>query len=301
MRYHLKLTTLLVSLCLACAVGAQPAPPSDQAKVAIEADTSDASLAKVVLIAGSKSHGRGDHEYYAGMTLLMKMLRQTPGVFPVLVVDGWPKNEKILDGAKCIAVFSDGGGGQPFTKGTRAEVIQRYVDKGVGLVHLHYAVDYPKGAAGDRALGWLGGYYEGGYSTNPTWTADFKQLPDHPIARGVSPFRLDDEWYYNMRFVGDMKGVAPILEAVPPDRSRGTPVAKEHPGRAEIVAWAFDRPDGGRSFGFTGGHFHRNWANDDFRRVVTNAILWTAKVEVPKDGAKVDLKPGDMDMTLDAQ
>jgi trehalose utilization protein len=50
------------------------------------------------------------------------------------------------------------------------------------------------------------------------------------------------------------------------------------------MAWAFDRSDGGRSFGFTGGHYHRNWADDDIRKLVLNAIAWTANVDVPKKG-----------------
>jgi hypothetical protein len=50
------------------------------------------------------------------------------------------------------------------------------------------------------------------------------------------------------------------------------------------MMWAVERPDGGRGIGFTGGHWHRNWAIDDFRRLVLNAILWTAKVEVPDSG-----------------
>ena len=50
--------------------------------------------------------------------------------------------------------------------------------------------------------------------------------------------------------------------------------------------WAIERPDGGRGFGFTGGHFHKNWGNENFRKVVLNAILWTAKVEVPAEGAQ---------------
>ena len=43
-----------------------------------------------------------------------------------------------------------------------------------------------------------------------------------------------------------------------------------------------------RSFGFTGGHFHRNWADEDFRKLVVNAILWSAKMDVPEKGAKVE-------------
>ncbi len=49
------------------------------------------------------------------------------------------------------------------------------------------------------------------------------------------------------------------------------------------MAWAAERADGnGRGFGFTGAHFHRNWQNDDFRKLVLNAIAWTAHAEVPQ-------------------
>jgi len=36
-------------------------------------------------------------------------------------------------------------------------------------------------------------------------------------------------------------------------------------------SWAADRLNGGRGFGFTGGHFHKIWADDNFRRIVLNA------------------------------
>jgi hypothetical protein len=47
-----------------------------------------------------------------------------------------------------------------------------------------------------------------------------------------------------------------------------------------------ERADGGRGVGFTGGHVHRNWKDDNFRKVVLNALLWICKVEVPKDGVE---------------
>jgi len=55
-------------------------------------------------------------------------------------------------------------------------------------------------------------------------------------------------------------------------------------GEKQHVAWAYERPGGGRGFGFTGAHNHVNWQDENFRKVVLNAILWTANVEVPKDG-----------------
>src|SRR5258706_13798030 len=102
-----------------------------------------------------------------------------------------------------------------------------------------------------------------------------------------------------MRSVDDVKGVTPILQALPPDNTRGTPAAKARMGEIETMAWAYERKNGGRSFGFTGGHFHRNWADEDFRRLVVNAILWSAQVEVPKEGAKVELDPAELNKNLD--
>ncbi|MEM6499919.1 MAG: hypothetical protein AAF709_24820, partial [Pseudomonadota bacterium] len=55
-------------------------------------------------------------------------------------------------------------------------------------------------------------------------------------------------------------------------------------GEEQVVAWAYDRPNGGRGFGFTGAHNHTSWQDESFLRVVLNAILWTANVKVPKGG-----------------
>src|SRR5262249_43847000 len=272
--------------------------PYDQSGVPIEVQPTDPSLTKVVLVAGRQSHGPGDHEFFAGCSVLMKLLRQTPGVFPVMARDGWPKDPHTFDNARSVVFYMDGGSGHPIIQKEHRDAVQKLMDAGVGFVNLHYAVEYPKTQSG-HILDWLGGYYETGFSINPHWKAEIKSLPEHPITRGVRPFTLTDEWYFNIRFRPESKGVTPILKATPPDDKRGTPAAKEHPGREEILAWAFDRDNGGRSFGFTGAHFHRNWGDENFRRVVTNAILWTAKVEVPRDGAPVELDPADLNKNLD--
>ncbi len=268
----------------------------DQSKVPLEVDNHDPN--KIVLIAGHRSHGPLEHEFFAGTVILVDLLKQN-GISPVMVRDGWPKNEQVFEGAKAIVLYMDGGGGHPAITPEHMAIIQKYIDKGVGFVNLHYAVEYPADAAKKGPLAWLGGYYETNWSINPTWEAVFAQLPDHPITHGVSPFKIRDEWYYNMRWNEGMKNVTPILQATPPDSTRGTEEAKKHPGRIEIEAWAYDRADGGRSFGFTGGHYHHNWSNENFRRLVTNAILWSAKLDVPAGGAKVELDPEKVDRNLD--
>ena len=103
-------------------------------------------------------------------------------------------------------------------------------------------------------------------------------------------------------------GVTQILRAVPSEgtvKSDGThsgnPAAREAVKRGEpqCVAWACQRADGGRGFGFTGGHFHKNWGDDNFRKLVLNAILWTAKIEVPADGVQSKVTPDELEQNLD--
>jgi hypothetical protein len=65
------------------------------------------------------------------------------------------------------------------------------------------------------------------------------------------------------------------------------------------VAWAVERPDGGRGFGFTGGHVHLNWGDADFRKLVLNALVWTAGAEVPADGVEHDVAESELYENLD--
>jgi type 1 glutamine amidotransferase len=264
--------------------------------------------AKIVLVAGRPSHGPGDHEFNAGCKLLAKCLAQLPGIEPVLVTGGWPSDESVFDGAKTLVFFMDGGGGHPMIKAGHLETIQKLIDRGVGLVCLHYAVEVPKGKPGDKFLDWIGGYYETGFSTNPHWTAEFKSLPRHPVTRGVKPFAIRDEWYFNIRFRPGAKGVMPLLVAKPDDATRrGTSSSPRGPyqhivdaaGRNEVLAWAVERYDGGRGFGFTGAHAHKNWGDPDFRKLVLNAILWTAKLDVPPDGVDSSVSSDELKENLD--
>jgi len=301
--FRLSAFLLLATLSVASAQDKPAVDPYDQSKVALEVPPpADFNGKVVLLIAGRQSHGPGDHEFFAGTAILMNLLKQTPGVWPVMARDGWPKNEALFDKADSVMFYMDGRQGHPVVqkdmKGDRMDRLQKLMDKGTGWVNLHYAVDYlPQ--HGKRVLGWMGGYYEPDYSINPHWDAEIRTLPKHPITQGVKPFTLRDEWYYGMRFLEDKKGLTPILQAVPPDNTRNTNYTKSRKGEIETMAWAYDRPNGGRGFGFTGGHFHRNWADENFRRIVVNAILWTAKMDVPEGGAKVEFDPADLNKNLD--
>jgi type 1 glutamine amidotransferase len=266
-----------------------------------------AGMKKVVLIAGKVSHGIGEHEFNAGCTLLQKCLDQVPGVITAKYTQGWPTDRTAFDNADTLVFFMDGGSAHPLIQGNRLIGVHKLMQQGMGLACLHYAVEVPQNRGGPEFLDWIGGYFEAGWSVNPHWTANFTKFPVHPITRGVQPFSIEDEWYYHMRFRNNMESVTPILTDIPPASTlerpdgphSGNPAVRAEKGKPQHVAWAVERTGGGRGFGFTGGHFHKNWANDNFRKVVLNAVVWTAKGEIPAAGIQSSLSPADLETNLD--
>jgi type 1 glutamine amidotransferase len=247
---------------------------------------------KIVLIAGKPSHPPGEHEFNAGITILDRCLRLNKGVQTQIVRGGWPADESVFEGARALVFYMDGGPNHPIIQGDHLEKIGRLMKKGVGLACLHYALEVPKNKGGQEFLEWLGGYYETGYSQNPIFYVPVKQAsPKHPISRGWNTFAGEDEWYYRIRFRPDDKRVTPILTALLPPNE---------PNR-EVVSWATQREDGGRGFGFCGGHFYRNWNNRDLRQVIVNGILWAAKADIPRNGTKVDIPAEDLIVPLDVK
>lgn len=275
---------------------------------------------KLVLIAGKPSHPPRMHEFNAGVQLLAKCLKEQPNLVVEYVLNGWPDNEAVFQDADAVVFYMDGGPKHEAVKdgGKRLALIEEWAKKGVGIGCMHYGVEVVPEQAGDQLKRWIGGFYEGMYSCNPIWQPTFTSFPEHPITRGVQPFQIKDEWYFNMRFLGDFNadsaktadGVTftPILVTKPDDDVRDGPYV--HPkgpyehivkasGRQEAVMWAVERADGGRGFGFTGGHFHDNWGNESFRKTVLNALVWVTKGEVPASGVASQVTPEDLNANLD--
>jgi type 1 glutamine amidotransferase len=241
----------------------------------------------IVFVHGKASHGYGGHAYGAAFRMLARILNENvPAVTAEVVRDD--ADLAVLDTADAVVLGSDGGR-LVKTLGDRLEPL---MEKGVGLACLHYTVDPADPKAVARLIEWIGGAYERHWSVNPHWEAHFRTFPDHPVARGLEPFKAQDEWYYHMRFAEDMQGVTPILSAVPPERTRqgpdgphsGNPHVRARSGMAEVVGWVYERPGGGRGFGFTGMHTHWTWAQDSYRKSVLNALVWVAGAEVPRGG-----------------
>lgn len=287
-----------LALLLALSLVARAELTEQQKQVPLEKDSTDPKLAKIVLLAGSVSNKAGQHEYFAGCAMMMDWLKQTPGVWPVMAAEGWPQNEAILDGAKAIVVYADGGAKLPFLESARWEKISKLVAGGAGFVMLHQAVDVPAERA-DEIKSWLGAVFKKDIGCRGHWDMEFSEFPKHAITRGVTAFAAPfDGWLYNLHFA---PGAVPLLTGMVPDKNRTTEDAKAHAGRAEVIAWAYERPNGGRSFGFTGADLHKNWIAESQRRLVTNGILWSAKVDVPEAGAPAPMTAAQLAANLDAK
>ena len=275
---------------------------------------------KLVLIAGKPSHPPLMHEFRAGTLLLEKCLKAG---FPALVVDrhemGWVKDEATFADADAVVIYSDGGKGHPAVQESHLATLKGLIARGVGFGCMHYGVEVVPELGGAEFQEWIGGHYEHQFSCNPIWEPEFASFPKHPVTHGVQPFKIQDEWYFNMRFrpafgdgtkpATDGKAIfTPILVASPPDATRDGPYVypkgpyphiQAEKSLPEAMMWAIEREDGGRGFGFTGGHFHINWGNDQFRKTILNALAWVAKCEVPESGIESKLAEPELHENLD--
>jgi len=273
---------------------------------AVVSADADAQTTKILLLAGQKSHRSGEHEFNAGCLLLAKALNEQSGLdVEATVIQDWPKDESVFEGVDAIIIYSDA------TKvvGKGWEKADELVKSGVGIMFMHYAV-HPSPEMGEKYFRpWIGAAMETGYSVNPHWVAELRALPNHPISNGVpDTVEAYDEFYYYMRFQKDRGKVLDLVTAMPTKQrikriinlwnDNGYNAVENQ--ELQSLMWGIEREDGGRGVGFVGGHYHRNWAEDGFRQIVLNAIVWVAGMDVPEDGVKsTPLTEDDLNANLD--
>jgi WD40 repeat protein/trehalose utilization protein len=244
---------------------------------------------KVVLLAAEPDdHPPGTHLYAKNARVVQRGLEAAygPAVKVELHAKGWPDDPATLDDADAIFLTSAGSDRKlemhPFHVGDRMAAVARQMRRGCGLLFFHWSTFHPA-KHHDLVTDWVGGYFD--YETGPgprKWysaieTREWSTVlpaPEHPIARGVKPFKVQEEFYFRIRFRENDPRLVPFL------------LCREGDARENAVGWAVERADGGRGVGFTGGHTYRNWANADFRKLLLNAVAWTAKLEVPAGGVE---------------
>ncbi|MGB2560946.1 MAG: PVC-type heme-binding CxxCH protein [Akkermansiaceae bacterium] len=257
---------------------------------------------KILFLAGPPSHGNGEHEFRAGCMLLADALNES-GLDVEAKVHwyGWPKDESIFDGVDACIIYADAGG----RLGNKVEFLDEKVKSGMGIMFMHYGV-HPSKEVGEKYFKhWIGGYMETGWSVNPHWIADMTAREKHPVSNGLDkPITAYDEFYWNMRFPtkDECQHCYSLATAIPtPDRvvryiNLWNEYGEKCFGTEQALMWCRDPEPGkgGRGIGFVGGHYHRNWAIDDFRKLVLNSIVWLARAEIPEGG--VPSKPVTLEM-----
>lgn len=258
---------------------------------------------KIVFLAAKKDHGMpGRHEYEKDLRVLAWCLEHASnlkGITTKVFVGRAPAIDELKD-ADLIVVEGDGDRSArevnplfpmsppdkgPYSPETVAFLkdFDALMKKGVGLVFFHYTTEIFNETARQDLLDWLGGYYasEPGVRNNPVdqWSMTFKN-ENHPILRGVKPWTYKEEMFTKFTFAD---GVTPLVVATPTTATFGP----------RDVAWAYQRKDGGRGFGFGGPDFHSNLAIEDHRRLLLNGLVWAAGMDVPAGGV-VSTVPDDL-------
>jgi hypothetical protein len=239
---------------------------------------------KVLVIAKDRDHPPETHEYLDECRMLARCLGQSPGVEAV-VSDGWPRDPAVLEGVDCVLMYT-AMGGDVLHDPVNRPAVEALLDEGVGLVMIHWSTGASDGEPGAWLLERLGGWFGFSFSKFPVFTSVVEPVDaSHPICRGWAPFEMNDEFYTGLKYA---EGARPLLRVT-------------QDGQPHTVGWTFERggPKGGRSFGYVGGHFHRCFEVEAFRRMVVNATLWAAGREVPEGGAPVAATAEDLRLSPD--
>lgn len=272
----------------------------------VQAGTSPLPPVKIILFAGPKEHGApGRHEYEKDLRELAWLLEHSGAARKVtaeVVVGQKPRDLAALEKADAIVI--DGNG--DWLKRETGAVFQQYADtnglaydaettaalkdfdallkrRKTGLVVFHYTMWIDNRAGRNYFNSWLGGVWIPYVSHNPVDTWAIRPIAGkHPILRGVKPWTAREEMYARY-FLPDNAGRTELLTAKPATAANGS---------GGPVAWAYDRPDGGRSMVWGGNDFHDNMhLFPQQRRFLVNGILWAAGVEVPRGGANDEMPP----------
>jgi type 1 glutamine amidotransferase len=238
---------------------------------------------KLLLVGqGPDGHPPQTHEYVAGLRILKKCLDPIAGleIVNVRADEPWKEGPELIERADGVVLFLCEGAKWAQADPKRSEALNRLAKRGGGVVGLHWGIGAKDAANIDGFLKLVGGCHGGPDRKYAVLEAEMRPNAKHEIAAGIGPFKVRDEFYYRLKFVRTGK-LEPVLRA-------------QIDGREETIAWAWERPDGGRSFGFSGLHFHDTWGKEEYRRLVAQGVLWTFKKPIPKNGLKVEVTEVDL-------
>jgi hypothetical protein len=248
-------------------------------------------IKNILFIAGDTKHRHGFHEYKAGSIILANALNESGlPVHAKVHWYGWPEDESIFKDVDACIIYADGGG----NFGDKYAFLDQKVKGGMGIMFMHFGVHPTKDVAEKYYHSWIGGFFDDDFSVNPSWVADITPKANHPVSRGIDSLTAYDEFYWNLNFPksADCKHCYPLATAIPTEKNMirygsskfWNKQAEEKLGTPQALLWCSDPEKGARGAGFVGGHYHRNWAIENYRKLILNTIAWVVRVNVPQNG-----------------
>jgi putative heme-binding domain-containing protein len=217
--------------------------------------SSDLNPLRIVLCDGPKDHGVNEHDYPVWKERWSKLFSLAEKV-SVETASNWPTPEQFSK-ADVIVFYSD----NPNWSAERASVLDQFLNRGGGLVYLHYAVDGHTNC--EELAQRIGLSWRGGFSKFRHGPIDLNFQPS-PITEGFSTTHFVDESYWNL--VGSETNIQLIASGM-------------EEGKAQPLMWTREQGKG-RVFVSIPGHFM--WTFDDplFRILIFRGIAWTAREPV---------------------
>jgi hypothetical protein len=190
---------------------------------------------------GPDGHPPATHEYMAGVRIVARLLADTPQVQATVVQadEPWTEGPDLLANADGAVIFVSQGAKWVQADPRRHEALVRLAERQGAFVGLHWGIGTRDAPEIDNFLKLVGGCHGGPDRRFGVVDARLVPADPDPILRGVEPFDVHEELYFRLKFVPPEGSVLPLLTA-------------EIEGHPETVSWAWQRPDGGRSFGFSG-------------------------------------------------
>lgn len=152
---------------------------------------------------------------------------------------------------------------------------------GIMIIHWGIATDGAAPSVQRHYLKWFGQVALSGYTRNPLgyWTTTpIKAAQKHPVLSGVKPWMYKDEIFSNLVVKPADPYRTDLLLGESPQTNQGNIASN-------CIASAFEK---GKARGLLWGgmDYHSALLNESYLRFVLNAIVWTAGIEVPKEGVK---------------
>lgn len=226
---------------------------------------------KLLLLAHAPDgHPVSTHEYVAGQQILARLLRDVPELeITQLRADGdWREGPAVLDKTDHCVLFVSEGAKWVNSDPARRDAFRRLAERRGGLSVLHWGMGTRDAVNIDVFVQLFGACHGGTDRKYKVLETQCTPASDHAATSGMQKFSIKDEFYYALKRDSNQE-LRALLTARIEDRD-------------EMVAWAWERQNGGRSFGFSGLHFHANWERAEYQKLVAQSVLWTTQLPPPK-------------------